>query len=92
MAAPIWVSGWITRAMGRRDSDSSPPIEEGNGCAARMPLSMRMVDPELPASSCAEGSRSAPPWITTRFSASLSMRAPSAAMQPSVDWQSAPVE
>ena len=55
----------MMRSMGRRESDSSPPIREVNGCAARIPESMRMVEPELPASSIAAGSRSAPPSMTT---------------------------
>ena len=50
-----------------------------------------MVEPELPASSIAAGSRSGPPSMTTDpFCRSIF--APSAAMQASVDWQSAPVE
>ena len=79
------------RAMGRRERDSSPPIRDVNSCAARIPESMRIVDPEFPASSMAAGSWSAPPSMTTEPSF-RSIFAPSAAMQASVDWQSAPVE
>ena len=41
----------MTRSMGRRESDSSPIISLVNFCPATMPLSMRMVEPELPQSS-----------------------------------------
>ena len=41
----------MTRRIGRRDSDASPMIVVGNGQAARMPASSRIVVPELPASS-----------------------------------------
>src|SRR6187431_3194150 len=40
----------MIRFIGRRDSDSSPKIVLEKGCPARIPLSMRIVDPELPAS------------------------------------------
>ena len=93
--APISASGRMIRCIGRRDSDSSPKMRVTKGCAARMPQSMRMVEPELPASRSAAGARSpssplpldhAPPCPST----STSM--PSARTQPSVEWQSAPVE
>ena len=45
----------MMRAMGRRESDSSPNNSLVNGWPARMPLSMRMVEPELPQSSGAVG-------------------------------------
>ena len=45
----------MMRFMGRRDSDSSPISSLVNGCPARMPDSMRMVEPELPQSSGAAG-------------------------------------
>ena len=57
LALPFRASGVMMRAMGRLDNDSSPPIVVTNGCAARIPDSIRMVEPELPASSAAEGSR-----------------------------------
>ena len=47
--------------IGRLDRDSSPPMRDVNGCAARMPDSMRMVEPELPASSSLAAALSAPP-------------------------------
>ena len=59
-------SGSMMRFMGRRESDSSPPIRVPKRCAARMPESMRMVEPEFPASRSAAGCRkpSNPrPWI-----------------------------
>ena len=63
MRAPICASGVMMRCMGRFDNDSSPPMVDTNGCAARMPESIRMVEPELPASSAAEGSRNpSRPW------------------------------
>ena len=83
------------RSMGRRESDSSPIISLVNFCPATMPLSMRMVEPELPQSSGVGGRRQ-------RQAASLhfdhiavvfrSHVTPSARMQPSVLAQSAPVE
>jgi len=56
--APISASGFMMRSIGRADSESSPTITVVNGCAASMPESMRMVEPELPASSVSEGARS----------------------------------
>src|SRR5438046_10235272 len=49
--APIAVSGVITRAIGRRESDSSPMSSLVNSWPARIPLSIRIVEPELPQSS-----------------------------------------
>src|SRR6185369_809886 len=91
--APILSSGVITRAMGRFERDSSPNNSVVKSCPARMPLSMRMVDPELPQSSGALGARSrAPfPWIT-RLPPSRSHATPSPCTQFSVLAQSAPVE
>ena len=43
----------MTRRIGRRASDASPSIVAVNGWAARMPVSSRIVVPELPASSAA---------------------------------------
>ena len=51
----------MTRSMGRRESDSSPIISTGECLPGTMPLSMRMVDPELPQSSGAAGADSASP-------------------------------
>ncbi len=55
MTAPISVSGRITRFIGRRESDASPPITVRNSCAATMPDRSRIVVPELPASSGPSG-------------------------------------
>ena len=54
MRAPISPSGSMTRRMGRRESDSSPIMVAVKGWAARIPASMRIVVPELPASSGSE--------------------------------------
>src|SRR5437763_309588 len=56
--APISVSGLMIRSMGRRESDSSPPIRVVNGWAARIPDNIRIVDPEFPASISPAGSAS----------------------------------
>ena len=53
--APISRKGVMMRSIGRRESDSSPPMRVVNVCAARIPDSIRIVDPELPASSVSEG-------------------------------------
>ena len=50
MFAPICRSGVMIRCIGRFDSDSSPKIRLLNACAANIPLSIRIVDPEFPAS------------------------------------------
>ena len=92
--APICANGCMMRCMGRRDSDSSPPIRLTKRCAAKMPESIRMVDPELPASSMRPARQSiqsvavnAPPTPSC-----FSISRPSARMQAKVDWQSAPLE
>ena len=59
ICAPISASGVIMRRMGRLTKDSSPVSDVVNGCAAKMPDSMRMVEPELPASSVAAGTSQA---------------------------------
>ena len=77
-ARPFAASGCMMRSMGRRERDSSPAMRVTNGCAARIPESMRMVDPELPASSAAEGSRnpSRPtPWSTNHSVVVLDLNA-----------------
>ena len=94
IVAPISASGFMIRSIGRRDSDSSPPIGVRNGWAASMPDSILMVDPELPASSIPAGSlspRRPVPWIST-IRIRLIDATPRARMHPNVDWQSAPVE
>ena len=85
------------RSIGRKVSEWSPSSVKVCGCGAIRPASMRMVDPELPQSSGADGWRKAPatpvtsivaagpvPWCTTA--------APSASMQASEECGSAPVE
>ncbi len=48
--APISVSGSMTRAIGRRESEASPMSRLRNGWPASTPASRRMVVPELPQS------------------------------------------
>ena len=88
------VSGVMTRAMGRRESDSSPIISLVNFCPATMPLNMRIVEPELPQSRALDGAaRDRPRPCTSMTLPSLRSHAtPSERMQPSVLAQSAPVE
>jgi len=77
--------------MGRRESDASPTKTERNGCPARIPESMRMVEPEFPASSGPDGARR-PSRPTPAIFTTLSLRSiltPSDFRQLSVDWQSA---
>ena len=92
--APMAPSGRRMRSMGRRESDASPPMRLGNRCAASMPESMRMVEPELPASSIAVGgsSPSRPRPAMPTFAPSRSTRTPTDSRAPSVEAQSAPVE
>ena len=86
-------SGSITRAMGRRESDSSPISSVVKACPASMPENMRMVEPELPQSSGARAARArATPSISTASSCRCRMATPSGRVQPSVLAQSAPVE
>jgi hypothetical protein len=92
MRAPIIPSGSMTRRIGRRDSDSSPIIVDVNGWAARIPASMRIVVPEFPASSGADGERNwrrPRPSIVTTWPLLL-MSTPRPRRHVSVDWQSAP--
>ena len=53
------------RAIGRRESDSSPHNSLVNGWPARIPLSMRMVEPEFPQSSTSAGGFSRGPTPRT---------------------------
>ncbi len=55
MAAPISRRGRMILPMGLFDRDSSPVIEDSNGCPARMPDRRRIVVPELPASNICSG-------------------------------------
>ncbi len=55
MRAPMRSSGTMMRRIGRRCSESSPVIVARKGWAARIPASMRIVLPELPASSTPRG-------------------------------------
>jgi hypothetical protein len=98
-AAPIRVSGAMIRRIGRRESDASPIRVDTKGCAARTPLSIRIVLPELPQSrgpgGAARPRRPRPSIVTTAGSPSRcgvvrETIAPSAAMQSSVEAQSAP--
>ena len=91
--APIARSGAATRSSGRRLSDSSPVSVARNGRPASGPASMRIVEPELPASSTLAGARqpSSPPRIVTR-APSRSTLTPSPRRQPSVEAQSAASE
>ena len=59
--APMAVSGVITRFIGRRESDPSPTNSLSNPCPARMPLSIRMVEPEFPQSNGASETSSTGP-------------------------------
>ena len=96
ICAPMAVSGVITRSMGRRESDSSPAISLANFCAATMPVSMRMVEPEFPQSSRLLGAVNDSPVPCTSMTLSEpSLRShftPRERRQPSVLAQSAPVE
>ena len=47
--------------MGRRDKEASPIISDSKVCPARIPASMRIVDPELPQSSAIEGASNCNP-------------------------------
>src|SRR5437667_6025386 len=91
--APIAVSGVITRAIGRRESDSSPMSSLVNSWPARIPLSIRIVEPELPQSSGdTDADKHGPnPWIVT-LEPSRSHFTPSTRRQARVLAQSAPVE
>src|SRR5438034_3134973 len=91
--APIAVSGVITRAIGRLESDSSPMSSLVNSWPARIPLSIRIVEPELPQSSDDPGAdkRGPHPSIVT-LEPSRSHFTPSARRQARVLAQSAPVE
>ena len=99
MTAPMRSSGTTMRRIGRLRRDESPVTEVLNGCAARIPASIRIVLPEFPASNVVAG---APSPRRPRPSTRMSMPAgpaPSAVIvtprplrHPSVDAQSAPVE
>jgi len=45
----------MIRFIGRRAIDESPSKRLKNGCAAKIPLSIRMVDPEFPTSNVFSG-------------------------------------
>ena len=94
ISAPILRSGSITRFMGRRESDSSPISSLVKGCAATMPDSMRMVEPELPQFRALLGAcNSGPmPSMMTAPSSSRSTVQPKARTHPRVLLQSAPGE
>jgi hypothetical protein len=98
ISAPIAESGVMTRAMGRRESDSSPTISLVNFCPATMPHNIRIVEPELPQSrALVEGASERPRPCTSMVLAapSWSLRShvtPRERMQARVLAQSAPVE
>ncbi len=92
--APIISSGLIILAIGRRESDSSPPSSLVNSCPARIPLNMRMVEPEFPQSRGAAG-RLQLRALSLNYNRARHFAAhftPSARRHPSVLAQSAPVE
>ncbi len=87
----------MTRRIGRRLREASPIIVVVNGCAASTPAIIRIVDPELPASSGPSGAaspRMPRPEIRMRSpapSTGVAVTAvPSARRHDSVDRQSAP--
>ena len=88
--APIARSGAATRSSGRRRSESSPVSVARKGRPASGPASIRIVEPELPASSTASGARQprSPPWITTSEPSRASVT-PRPRRQASVEAQSA---
>src|SRR5947208_16738207 len=91
--APIAVSGVITRAIGRRESDSSPMSSLVNSWPARIPLSIRIVEPELPQSSDDTGTdKRGPHPLIVILEPARSHFTPSARRQASVLAQYAPVE
>src|SRR5437016_2632253 len=93
MLAPIFVSGSITRRMGRRERELSPIISLANGWPATMPDNIRIVDPEFPQSSVSDGAFNMPARPAIEISPLfLVMSAPSERRQLSVLAQSAPVE
>ena len=61
ISAPMAESGWMTRCMGRRESDSSPTISLVKLCPATIPLNIRIVEPEFPQSSGMAGAASKTP-------------------------------
>src|SRR6185295_2531974 len=93
MRAPILLRGSMIRAIGRRRRLASPSIPLANRWPASSPLSILIVEPELPASKCTSGSlerypKSPSPWMTMAASFS-STSIPSFRMQSSVALQSA---
>jgi len=83
----------LVRCIGRREREASPINSLSNGCAERMPDSIRIVDPEFPQSSECEGALKTGPHPSMAISPSdLLIFAPSARIHASVLAQSAPVE
>ena len=82
----------MTRFIGRRDNEASPIISALNDCPARMPESMRIVDPELPQSNAMEGFARCNPRPSISTVTPWVMRQPSALKHESVLAQSSPVE
>jgi hypothetical protein len=81
----------MTRFMGLFCREASPVSLEVNSWPARIPVSRRMVVPELPASRARQLPLSpcSPRPETRTASLSIFTSAPNALMQPSVLWQSA---
>ena len=95
--APICLSGLRMRSIGRSVSEWSPISVNIPRCGAISPESMRIVEPELPQSSGAEGWWKLPPTPVTSMAAVApspvrTTFAPRASMQPSEECGSAPVE
>src|SRR6266568_1135554 len=83
----------MMRNIGRRESDSSPVSSLKNSCPARMPLNMRMVDPEFPQSSAPLGACNVAPRPSITTDPLLRCHfTPKARRHPRVLAQSAPVE
>ncbi len=81
------------RAVGRRESYSSPWRSQEKSCPARIPAIMRMVEPELPQSRLSFGGcRCSRPSISMIPSLFLRTSQPSCRTQARVLAQSAPVE
>src|SRR5205807_2653254 len=92
--APIYWSGSMMRAIGRRESDSSPFNAQLKSCPASIPASIRMVEPELPQSNARSGGLNLGPrpLISIEPSELLATWHPKARKQSSVLAQSAPCE
>jgi hypothetical protein len=88
-AAPINRNGSAIRFIGRRESEWSPTKVQSSGRLAKSPLSNRIVVPEFPQSSGAEGVRHSAG--TTRITWSHSAETPSCRRHAAVERASPPV-